>query len=146
MNNSELRRDEREFASEPRERLTTKDVAAGAAPKQAREEVLELHEPVQSESPQPGRDNTAALFEGSETEKFRSDWNQIQTQFVDEPRRSVEQADELVAQTMKRLAEIFAAERENLEREWDRGDDVSTEDLRIALQRCRSFFDRLLTV
>jgi len=47
---------------------------------------------------------------------------------------------------MKRLAEIFAGERENLEREWDRGEDVSTEDLRIALQRYRSFFDRLLSV
>jgi hypothetical protein len=68
------------------------------------------------------------------------------TQFVDEPRRSVELADELVAQTMKRLAEIFAQERESLEREWDRGDQVSTEDLRIALQHYRSFFDRLLTV
>ena len=70
----------------------------------------------------------------------------IQTQFVDEPRRSVEQADELVASAMKRLAEIFANERETLEQNWDRGDDVSTEDLRVALQRYRSFFDRLLSV
>ena len=58
----------------------------------------------------------------------------------------VEQADELVAATMKRLAEIFSDEREQLEREWDRGEDISTEDLRIALQRYRSFFDRLLSV
>ena len=86
------------------------------------------------------------LFEHGETEEFRSQWNNIQVQFVDEPRRSVEQADELVAQTMKRLAEMFARERERLEQDWDRGDNVSTEDLRIALQRYRSFFDRLLSV
>jgi len=86
------------------------------------------------------------LFEQNETQEFRARWNSIQVQFVDEPRRSVEQADELVAQTMKRLAEVFARERDRLEQEWDRGDNVSTEDLRIALQRYRSFFDRLLSV
>ena len=68
----------------------------------------------------------------------------IQTGFVDEPRQTVEQADELVAQVMQRLAEGFAAERERLEQQWGRGEDVSTEDLRIALQRYRSFFQRLL--
>jgi hypothetical protein len=65
---------------------------------------------------------------------------------VDEPRRTVEQADELVAEVMKRLAEGFAAERERLEQQWGRGEDVSTEDLRLALQRYRSFFQRLLDV
>jgi hypothetical protein len=58
----------------------------------------------------------------------------------------VEQADELVASAMKRLAEVFASERSALEGQWDRGDDVSTEDLRIALQRYRAFFDRLLSI
>src|SRR5262249_45344870 len=70
-----------------------------------------------------------------------SRWMSIQTQFVNEPRRSVEQADELVATAMKRLAEMFANERERLEHNWDRGDDVSTEDLRLALQCYRSFFE-----
>jgi hypothetical protein len=65
---------------------------------------------------------------------------------VDEPRQAVQQADELVAAAMKRLAEVFASEREKLEREWDKNDDVSTEDLRLALRRYRSFFDRLLSV
>ena len=86
------------------------------------------------------------LFETNEAESLRTRWTAIQTQFVDEPRHSVEQADELVASAMKRLAEIFANEREGLEHNWDRGDDVSTEDLRVALQRYRSFFDRLLSV
>ena len=70
----------------------------------------------------------------------------MQTAFVDEPRRAVEQADGLVASAMKRLAEVFAEERSKLEKQWDRGDNVSTEDLRVALQRYRSFFQRLLSV
>jgi hypothetical protein len=70
----------------------------------------------------------------------------VQTAFVDEPRRAVEQADGLVASAMKRLAEVFAEERSKLEQQWDRGDNVSTEDLRIALQRYRSFFHRLLAI
>lgn len=65
---------------------------------------------------------------------------------MDEPRKSVEEADSLVAAAMKRLAEQFAEERSRLEHEWDRGSDVSTEDLRVALRRYRSFFSRLLNV
>ncbi len=65
---------------------------------------------------------------------------------MDEPRKAVEQADGLVASAMKRLAEVLADERAGLEKQWDRGDNVSTEDLRVALQRYRSFFDRLLSV
>ena len=72
-------------------------------------------------------------------------WQELQTGFVDEPRRTVEQADELVAQVMQRLAESFASERERLEGQWGRGEDVSTEDLRVALQRYRAFFRRLLS-
>jgi hypothetical protein len=76
---------------------------------------------------------------------FLSRWEQIQGGFVDEPRRAVEEADALVAELMQQLAESFSQEREQLENQWDRGDDVSTEDLRLALQRYRSFFDRLLS-
>jgi len=136
--------------------LTTKDMAFGTATKRAREESEESHFTDDSQNvdsrntaeiPRPELAKSASpLFDDRETDTFRSRWNSIQTQFVDEPRRSVEQADELVATTMKRLAEIFASERENLERDWDRGEDISTEDLRIALQRYRSFFDRLLSV
>jgi hypothetical protein len=84
------------------------------------------------------------LFSESEIGDLRSQWSKIQTGFVDEPRRTVEGADKLVAAVMQRLAEGFANERSSLEKQWDRGDNVSTEDLRIALQRYRSFFDRLL--
>lgn len=68
----------------------------------------------------------------------------IQASFVDEPRSSLEEADALVAEAMKRLAEGFAEERDRLESQWDKGDDVSTEGLRVTLQRYRSFFERLL--
>jgi hypothetical protein len=63
---------------------------------------------------------------------------------VDEPRRSVEQADQLVATAMQKLADGFANERASLEKQWGSGDSVSTEDLRLALQRYRTFFGRLL--
>ena len=84
------------------------------------------------------------LFSEMEMGEFRSQWSKVQTGFVDEPRRTVEDADKLVAAVMQRLAEGFANERSALEKQWDSGDNVSTEDLRIALQRYRSFFDRLL--
>lgn len=86
------------------------------------------------------------LFSTQETEDLRARWDTVQVAFVDEPRQAVQDADRLVDATMKRLAEIFAGERQNLEKQWDRGDDVSTEDLRVALRRYRSFFSRLLRV
>jgi hypothetical protein len=92
------------------------------------------------------RDGSEPLFSDHEATGFRSRWEQIQTGFVDEPRHSVERADELVADAMKRLAEVFSDERARLEKQWTSGEDVSTEDLRLALQRYRSFFDRLLSV
>ncbi len=86
------------------------------------------------------------LFSGTEANELRGRWDAVQVGFVDEPRRAVEQADSLVAGTMKRLAEIFAEERGRLESQWDQGENVSTEDLRLALRRYRSFFTRLLSV
>lgn len=98
-------------------------------------------------APQAGREEpNAPLFAANDTQEFRSRWEKIQIGFVDEPRKAVEQADELVASTIKRLAEMFAGERQKLEAEWDKNDNVSTEDLRVALRRYRSFFDRLLSV
>lgn len=88
----------------------------------------------------------ATLFASDEAEDLRRRWTDVQTAFVDEPRQAVERADELVATVIKRLATIFADERANLERQWDRGGDVSTEDLRVSLRRYRGFFDRLLSV
>ena len=105
---------------------------------------LERHDgatgnPAQTNKPTP-------LFPENEAANFRNRWTEIQTAFVDEPRRAVEQGDALVADVIKRLASSFADERSKLEGQWGRGDNVSTEDLRVALQRYRAFFDRLLNV
>ena len=91
-------------------------------------------------------DERSALFPAEEAKDFRAKWDAVQVGFVDEPRQAVERADSLVAGAMKRLAEMFAAEREQLEKQWDRGDSVSTEDLRLALRRYRAFFGRLLSM
>jgi hypothetical protein len=77
---------------------------------------------------------------------LQSEWTNIQAGFVDEPRQAVKKADELVAFAVKQLAETFARERSALESQWDREGDVSTEDLRVALTRYRSFFHRLISM
>ena len=77
---------------------------------------------------------------------LQSRWDRIQTGFVDEPRVAVQQADELVTQAIKSLAENFATSRNRLEEQWNRGSDASTEDLRLALKQYRTFFHRLLSV
>jgi hypothetical protein len=123
--------------------LHTDDLAAGAerVERERRGEPLGYEEP-----PREPREGREPLFSPEASERFRSEWANIQIGFVDEPRQAVERADALVAQVMKRLAEVFAAERAGLERQWDRGEPISTEDLRVALTRYRSFFDRLLKV
>jgi hypothetical protein len=80
-----------------------------------------------------------------DADSYQTRWEEIQVRFVDEPRGAVEDADALVATVMQKLAEGFAQERERLEAQWGRGEDISTEDLRVALQRYRSFFQRLLS-
>ena len=95
----------------------------------------------------PGPDDThRELFGHGDAEPLRTQWGDIQAAFVDAPREAVQRADALVAQVMQRMAETFARERATLEQQWDRGDNVTTEDLRVALQRYRAFFDRLLSM
>lgn len=91
-------------------------------------------------------EQTTPLLSAEEAQHLRSRWDAVQGAFVDHPREAVAEADKLVAAEMKRLAEMFAEERAKLEGQWDRGDDVSTEDLRVALRRYRSFFNRLLSI
>ncbi len=127
------------------EELTTKELANyGITQKQPEGPKLVKGQAPETLSRAAAVSEPMPLFSESEMEDFRSQWSKIQTGFVDEPRRTVEGADKLVAAVMQRLAEGFASERTALEKQWDRGDNVSTEDLRIALQRYRSFFDRLL--
>ncbi len=126
-------------------RLTDADLASfGISPKQPDgPQVMEVQEPETR-----GRAATVLeprpLFSELEMRDFRSQWSNLQIGFVDEPRRTVEDADKLVAVVMQRLTKVFTDERSSLEKQWDRGDSVSTEDLRVTLQRYRSFLDRLL--
>jgi hypothetical protein len=115
--------------------LTTADLARGRAAPAAADRTVE---------PAGADDGNMALFPQEDAQAFRSRWDAVQVGFVDEPRQAVEQADSLVADALKRQAELFADARANLEAQWDRGQDVSTEDLRQALRRYRAFFDRLL--
>ena len=86
----------------------------------------------------------AALLSREESEHFRTRWNEIQGKFVDEPRAAVQQADALVAEVIEQITHMFTNERTSLEGQWTQGNDVSTEDLRMALQRYRAFFNRLV--
>jgi hypothetical protein len=87
------------------------------------------------------REDLATLFSEGASGDFRARWSSVQQGFVDDPKNAVRQADELVAQVIKSLAETFASQRAALE-----GEQGSTEDLRLALRRYRSFFDRLLAI
>jgi hypothetical protein len=121
--------------------LSTSDLAQGTASSGQKSDL-------QRETVSPGgaTGDQPPLFDSNESGQFRSQWQEIQSTFVDDPQRAVKEADGLVAQTMKRLAEVFADERQKLEAQWSSGEDVDTEALRVALQRYRSFFDRLLSV
>jgi hypothetical protein len=110
------------------EHISTADFVAGGGQGMAREQ-----------GPGP-------LLPPEVVQDLRSRWDQTQTGFVDEPRQAVQQADELVASAMKHIAEQFANERAKLEHQWDRGDEVNTEDLRQALRKYRDFFQRLLSI
>jgi len=112
------------------QRLQTEDLVGGADEPLARDDAPQL-EP---------------LFADGRATELRERWQMLQGRFVDDPRNTVEEADALVAELLQELARSFSEARSNLERQWTEGDDVSTEDLRLTLQRYRSFFERLLAV
>jgi hypothetical protein len=113
-------------------------------------EATQLEEPISTAelAGKPGANNEAAgpLLPPEFVHDLRKRWDGIQTGFVDEPRAAVRQADELVASAIKRLVETFAEARNNLEGQWARGDEINTEDLRVALKKYRSFFQKLMSV
>lgn len=130
---------------EERREIHTEDLAR---PGEAADRAVLDREPVAGRETfsRPAGVERTVLFKDDESGQFRTRWTEVQSAFVDSPRSAVERADSLVAETMKRLAEMFSDERKKLEGQWDRGDNVTTEDLRVALQRYRAFFDRLLNV
>ena len=77
-------------------------------------------------------------------EDLRERWDDVQAEFVDDPRDSVQKAHGLVSSLVNELNEVFTRERSGLESQWNRGEEADTEDLRVALQRYRAFFNRLL--
>lgn len=124
-----------------RKPLSTSDIVE--ATKEEKPDWIELEESTTNEAV---KNQPVSLLQADQIDELRSRWNAIQIEFVDEPRVSVEQADALVAEVMKRIAQMFAEERATLDKQWASNDDVSTEDLRVALQRYRSFFHRLLAL
>lgn len=112
----------------------------GAQPEQPGQ----FQQPSAGSDPGPGGERHPQLLEDEELHSIRGQWKDIQAEFVDEPRKAVQEADALIAELMQRLAQTFASEREELESRWAGGEDVSTEDLRRGLRRYRSFFERLL--
>ncbi len=90
--------------------------------------------------------DSTSLFAESDAQSYRTRWQEVQSRFVDSPREAVEDADKLVAEVIQQLAAVFADQQKELESELQQSGKLSTEDLRIALRRYRSFFDRLLAV
>jgi hypothetical protein len=119
-------------------------VAATQSPQPEQREVQQQRD---SQSPRESSgEQLAALFDADVAQDFRSRWSEVQIGFVDDPKRAVQQADELVAQVMKSLAESFARQRSNIEADVGGADQASTENLRVALRSYRSFFERLLAL
>lgn len=132
------------------ERLSTSDIASASEAERAEypegQEVQDRPQPATATArPEEGAHPTP-LFSSEDAQSLRSHWDQVQAGFVDDPRRAVQDADSLVAEVIKRLADTFADERSKMEQQWGSGENVSTEDLRMALRRYRSFFDRLLSI
>jgi hypothetical protein len=90
-------------------------------------------------------DERAPLFPSEEADRFRQRWESLQASFVDQPREAVAQANDLVGELMQQLTASFGDKRSELEAQWEQGEEVSTEELRVALTRYRSFFNRLLS-
>jgi uncharacterized protein HemY len=128
---------EEELSSTNRGVINTETIAAAGRPQ------VQEAEQLQDERSEA---ELAPLFSDQTERELRTHWQEIQTGFVDEPRHAVEQADQLVARLMQHLAQSFSDQRNNLERQWDQTEKISTEDLRIALRRYRSFFERLLSI
>ena len=109
-------------------------------------------EPVRStENAQPSAEETESsstqtLFAEDELSVLRLRWDEVQAGFVDDPRECVQKADGLVSDVVDRITTGFSEARSRLEEQWARGEEGSTEDLRLALKRYREFFQRLLAL
>lgn len=148
---------ERDTEQRQDQRLSTADLAAAATPRQPQdmpEEPREVREAPRGPDgmsqadgdARRGNEELAALFTPEVAGGFRSRWDAVQIAFVDDPAKAVRDADELVAQVMKSLAESFANERQRFESGMGEAGQATTEHQRVALRRYRSFFQRLLSL
>ncbi|HYI74135.1 MAG TPA: hypothetical protein VEW90_02610 [Gaiellaceae bacterium] len=148
-------RDLHESETKDPDELVSRDGGPGSAESsvgdRAAEEIAEASEREPESTARSMSQETAAvtadgaLLPDDQSARFRTRWEEIQASFVDEPQAAVEDADALVADLMQRVTSGLTQERTRLEGQWAQGDDVSTEDLRVALTRYRTFFDRLLS-
>lgn len=112
----------------------------------AEEETMETERRMKEDSSEEERFDQNLLLDEDEAEDYRSDWLEIQTRFIDDPRDAVDNADELVSDLMDTITSNLAQQRDSLERQWGEGSEPSTEELRRSMMRYRSFFQRLLTL
>lgn len=132
--------DEQHAAAEPRiDDENTAEAVSEPAP---------VADPVEPEPPTANHQSSTAetLFASADVSDLRERWAGVQAAFVDNPKECVQKADHLVSDLVEQLTAGFAQARSRLEEQWSRGQEASTEDLRLALMHYREFFDRLLAV
>lgn len=141
------------MSREDENRLGTADLARAGEPQSMRDpEGMREHATLGERTDRmegtdrPGAEPLAALFQGPMADEYRRRWDAIQIGFVDDPRAAVQNADELVAAVLRTLAESFADQRSRIEAGLGGQDHADTENMRLALQRYRSFFQRLLSL
>ena len=72
-------------------------------------------------------------------------WGAVQAGFVDDPRRAVEGADDIVAEVVGALQAAIDDRRRELAEPWRDHADASTDALLVAFQSYRSVFERVLS-
>ena len=109
------------------------------------------NETIREEAPAKSRSSQSAeefgpLFDSRVAEQLRTRWLEIQSGFVDDPNISLQDADELIIHMIENIITTLSEKRMTIEDQWQRDDQVSTEDLRLTLKNYRSFFNRLLAL
>jgi hypothetical protein len=131
----------------PETTRTDRQAAQGEPPVTGDESSIARTEPSElGAEPSTEPSSAKSLFADNDLSSLRSRWDDVQAAFVDDPKQCVQKADALVAKVVEQLTAGFSDARSRLEAQWARGEDASTEDLRLALKRYREFFQRLLSV